>query len=319
MGGRSKTVSRGESERYVYRTQGVCPPEIHLQIRDGVLEEVRFAGGGCPGNAQLVSRLLRGRPLQQLPDLLEGIPCREGTSCPDQLLQALRAAQHGVLLPARSFLICEDLEPKRRVGLIGHLGGDSDSLQVVLSHMREMTVEAVYCLGNLTGGDGDNGRLIDRLRQEKVLAIQGEEDWRLTLDSASEISSLDQEASEYLRGLPQALGFRLGERRAVGFFGGYLQSLPGFSDFEPFALEMNLVCNLTRYLQDEEVFPALEAMTPQFTAQIVLFGQMRKWGHWKIGGIDFISVGPARAEGRMTWGLLEAQGEEVVFQVLVVR
>jgi len=51
-----------ENERYIYRTHGVCPPEIHFQVQDGLLTEVRFVGGGCPGNARLVSRLLKGLP-----------------------------------------------------------------------------------------------------------------------------------------------------------------------------------------------------------------------------------------------------------------
>jgi hypothetical protein len=109
--------------------------------------------------------------------------------------------------------------------------------------------------------------------------------------------------------------FHLADRKAVGFFGAYLQALPGFSDFEPYALEMNMVCNLTRFLQDEEVFPALESMTPQFGAQVVLFSQPRRWAHWRIGGVDFISVGPARSRGGIAWGELQAREEGVAFQI----
>jgi hypothetical protein len=47
-----------EAERFVYQTKGVCPPEIHFQTQGDLLKEVRFIGGGCPGNAKLVSRML---------------------------------------------------------------------------------------------------------------------------------------------------------------------------------------------------------------------------------------------------------------------
>jgi len=76
--------------------------------------------------------------------------------------------------------------------------------------------------------------------------------------------------------LPQALSFQIGQKTGMAFFGGYVQELPGFCDFEPFALEMNMVCSMTDFLKDETVFPAVEAMVPQFEAQVILFSQARR-------------------------------------------
>ncbi len=50
------------------------------------------------------------------------------------------------------------------------------------------------------------------------------------------------------------ISFRLGFRRGVGFFGGYLQELPCCSDFERYPIEMNMVCNLINFMKDESVF-----------------------------------------------------------------
>lgn len=97
--------TNGKTVRYVYSTQGVCPPEIHFQVQDGILHEVRFVGGGCPGNAQLVTRLLQGRPVKDVPELLKEIDCRNGTSCPDQLSKGLIATLDGILAPAKSFKV----------------------------------------------------------------------------------------------------------------------------------------------------------------------------------------------------------------------
>ena len=72
-------------QRFVFQTDGVCSPEIHFQISEGLLKDIRFVGGGCPGNARLVSRLLEGRPLEEVAMYLDGIECRNNTSCPDQL------------------------------------------------------------------------------------------------------------------------------------------------------------------------------------------------------------------------------------------
>jgi hypothetical protein len=78
---------------------------------------------------------------------------------------------------------------------------------------------------------------------------------------------------------------------------------------------MNMVCGLTNFMQDETVMPALEAMIPQFQADIVLFGQLKRWGHWHVAAKDFISVGPAREKKRLTWGLMEINRETIDFKV----
>ena len=57
--------------------------------------------------------------------------------------------------------------------------------------------------------------------------------------------------------LPQVQSFKLNSRTGMAFFGDFIQSFVGYSDFEPFALEMNMVCGLTHFMQDKTVFPAL--------------------------------------------------------------
>lgn len=73
----------------VYRTKGTCSREIHVQLDDGVITKCEFVGG-CQGNTAGVSRLVVGMRAQDAIDRLRGIPCgMKGTSCPDQLAQAL--------------------------------------------------------------------------------------------------------------------------------------------------------------------------------------------------------------------------------------
>ena len=76
-----------------FKPNGICPKEIHLDIEGGILKELSFLGGGCRGNSYLVSKLLQGKPVGELIPLLKGIPCREGTSCPDQVARALELDQ----------------------------------------------------------------------------------------------------------------------------------------------------------------------------------------------------------------------------------
>lgn len=77
---------------YQYRTKGVCARNITFDIVDGVVANVKFEGG-CNGNTQGVSRLVEGMPVEEAIRRMEGIRCGfKGTSCPDQLAQALKEA-----------------------------------------------------------------------------------------------------------------------------------------------------------------------------------------------------------------------------------
>jgi uncharacterized protein (TIGR03905 family) len=72
-----------------YATQGTCSREIVVQLDKGKVKEIEFVGG-CAGNLQAVARLAKGRGVEEVISLLEGIQCRDGTSCPDQLAKALK-------------------------------------------------------------------------------------------------------------------------------------------------------------------------------------------------------------------------------------
>ena len=81
---------------YSYKTRGTCSREIRFDVEGGIISKVQFVGG-CAGNTQGVSRLAVGRTVEDVIDTLRGIQCRNGTSCPDQLAQALEAYQEGLL------------------------------------------------------------------------------------------------------------------------------------------------------------------------------------------------------------------------------
>ncbi len=77
----------------VYKTEGTCSTHIEIIIEDGIVEEIAF-WGGCSGNLQGLSRLVRGMKVEEVITRLEGIRCgRRSTSCPDQLSKALRNMQ----------------------------------------------------------------------------------------------------------------------------------------------------------------------------------------------------------------------------------
>lgn len=76
-----------------YKTSGTCSRNIHLEIdENGIITDVSFLGG-CNGNLQGVSTLVKGRKATEIAQMLKGTDCNgKGTSCPDQLSKAIAQA-----------------------------------------------------------------------------------------------------------------------------------------------------------------------------------------------------------------------------------
>ena len=79
--------------KYTYYTHGTCSSQIDFELDEqGVIRGVQFTGG-CHGNLQGISVLLRGMNAVDAIAKLQGIRCGyKNTSCPDQLANALRQA-----------------------------------------------------------------------------------------------------------------------------------------------------------------------------------------------------------------------------------
>ena len=77
----------------VYKTQGTGSREIHYSVKDGVVESIEVIGG-CNGNLKGICRLITGMPVEQVIKAFKGVDCGgRGTSCPDQIAQALEQAK----------------------------------------------------------------------------------------------------------------------------------------------------------------------------------------------------------------------------------
>ena len=75
-----------------YKTHGTCSRMIVVDVEDGVVTDCAFVGG-CPGNTLGVATLVKGKRVEDVIALLDGIRCgAKSTCCPDQLAQALKTA-----------------------------------------------------------------------------------------------------------------------------------------------------------------------------------------------------------------------------------
>ena len=72
-----------------YTTRGTCSRLIKFDVDGDKVKDVQFVMG-CHGNTQGVAKLVEGMDFHEVIKRLKGIDCNgRGTSCPDQLAQAL--------------------------------------------------------------------------------------------------------------------------------------------------------------------------------------------------------------------------------------
>ena len=76
--------------KYSFRPQGVCSREMSVELSDqGIIEKLEVVGG-CSGNLQGISALVKGMSAQEAIERMKGIHCGgKSTSYPDQLARGL--------------------------------------------------------------------------------------------------------------------------------------------------------------------------------------------------------------------------------------
>lgn len=78
---------------YTYVPHGVCSKQMNIELdENGTIKDCEIVGG-CNGNTHGICRLVVGMNAEDAIKKLKGIDCRgRGTSCPDQLSNALEEA-----------------------------------------------------------------------------------------------------------------------------------------------------------------------------------------------------------------------------------
>lgn len=87
--------ARGEEimPSMTYRPSGVCARSIFIETEGDIIKDVQFEGG-CNGNLKAIGKLVSGKNIDEIADLLEGNTCgMRPTSCADQLSRALREVE----------------------------------------------------------------------------------------------------------------------------------------------------------------------------------------------------------------------------------
>ena len=80
-----------------YTNRGVCSRKTIVELDDaGIIKDIKIIGG-CSGNTQGLMSLLVGMHAKDAIERMNGIDCNgRGTSCPDQVANALELALQNI-------------------------------------------------------------------------------------------------------------------------------------------------------------------------------------------------------------------------------
>ena len=75
---------------FQYTQRVLCYRKFTIEVEDGIIRSLDVEGG-CSGNLQGLSALMKGMKVEEAIQRMEGIRCgMKATSCPDQIAQALK-------------------------------------------------------------------------------------------------------------------------------------------------------------------------------------------------------------------------------------
>lgn len=78
-------------EKFTYQPKGVCSRLYEFEIEGNIIKSLKVTGG-CNGNLNGISSILRNKTLDEVIEAFEGINCgMRPTSCPDQIACALKS------------------------------------------------------------------------------------------------------------------------------------------------------------------------------------------------------------------------------------
>ncbi len=291
-----------------YKTVGTCAKEIHFEVEDGCLQRVEFVGG-CAGNAQGLARILAGWPLERVIELTENIPCRNNTSCPDQLAKALKLYLAGELPELPEMPIFRIPYPFQRVAVFSDVHANRPALEAVLADVTAQRVEALFCLGDILGGGQSPNETLELLKESRAALILSDYDQNVALNLevwAEDTDGAMREARDTFRwtrrhttaenkrfvaGLPIVVEFYVGQLRTVAFHGSPPDNLLDFRPEGAYGREIKAIVMDTGYLRGTEAEAVLSQAEALFSADVYLFGCTHRAHYVQQGGKHFVNVG----------------------------
>lgn len=323
-----------------YKTVGTCAKEIHFEVKNGCLQRVEFVGG-CAGNAQGLARVLAGWPLERVIEVTENIPCRNNTSCPDQLAKALKLYLTGELPELPAMPVFRIPYPFQRVAVFSDVHANRPALKAVLADVAAQGVDALFCLGDILGGGDMPNETLELLKESQSALVLSDYDQNVALNlevwgddttgATGEARDMFRwtrrhttvENKRFMAGLPIVAEFYVGQLRAVAFHGSPPDNLLDFRKEETYGREIETIVVDTDHLRGEGAEAILSQAETLFSADVYLFGYTHRVHYVEQGGKHFVNVGAVDGgNSQVEWAgyaIIAANGRDLQVEFREVR
>jgi putative phosphoesterase len=207
----------------------------------------------------------------------------------------------------------------RRVAVITDIHANLPALAASLAWIEGQGIEAIYCGGDLVGYGPRPNEVCGLIEQRRIPTIYGNYDWAIARDEEDcrcayvtkhdrEIGQLsvdwtlantDQDAKDFMRGLPFDLRFELGGRRVRLVHGSPRK--------------------VNEYLFEDKPAKTFERIAAGADCDLLVFGHTHEPWINTYGGVLFVNCGavgkPKDGDPRGAFAVLEEAGGEVAARI----
>jgi len=198
--------------------------------------------------------------------------------------------------------------PLRRLGLVGDIHAEHEALSTALRALASLDADAIVAVGDIVDGAGDPNRCCELLSGCGALVVRGNhERWLLEgtmrdLPEATSLRSLGEASRRFLEDLPRT--------RELVTIAGSLLLCHGLGPDDMASLRSG------DYGHAIELNKALQRIVREERYAIVVSGHTHERMVRRVGSVTFVNAGTLHRACDPCFGLLDLEGELVIFYAL---
>jgi putative phosphoesterase len=203
-----------------------------------------------------------------------------------------------------------------KLGIYGDIHANVVALDAVLADIREQSVDAVYCLGDLVGYAPFPNDVIDRVRHDRTPTIMGNYDDGVGYDR-DECGCAYRDPEEQRLG---DLSLQWSKAAVTADNKAFLRALAPEIRFEADGRRFRLVHGSPRrmneYLFEDRPLASFQRLAATSETDVLVFGHTHKPYVKRVDGVLFVNAGsvgkPKDGDPRACYALIDTSGDVTV-------
>ena len=203
-----------------------------------------------------------------------------------------------------------------RIAIISDIHANITAFEAVLDDLKQQSVEAVYCLGDLVGYAAFPNEVIDRIRRDGTPTIMGNYDDGVGFDR-DECGCAYRDPEEQRLG---DLSLRWTQRTVTSDRKEFLRSLVPEIRFEADSKRFRLVHGSPRrmneYLFEDRPISSFQRLAATSEADVLIFGHTHKPYTKRVDNVLFVNAGsigkPKDGDPRACYVVMDSTGDVAV-------